>query len=99
MGHLPQHGLMSGLMSAPGIQTGKPKAAKVKCAHLTTVLPGQPHVTLYEWKILKLFKKEGGGYYKREPLWGAYSPSGKVLSVLYENFIAVFQSGKVTQRG
>ena len=37
MGRLPQHGLMSGAMSAPGIQIGGPQAAKVECAYLTAM--------------------------------------------------------------
>ena len=34
--------LANGATSAPGIQTGKPQAAKVECANLTTVPPGWP---------------------------------------------------------
>ena len=43
VGHLPQHGLTSGAMSAPGMQTGKPRAAGVERANLTTAPPAGPH--------------------------------------------------------
>ena len=42
VGCLPQHGLMSSAMSAPGIQTGGPRAAKAERVNLTTVPLGQP---------------------------------------------------------
>ena len=32
MGHLPQHGLPSGAVAAPGIPTGEPWAAEAECA-------------------------------------------------------------------
>ena len=35
MGHLPQHGLPSGAMSAPGIRTHEPQAAEVEDVNLT----------------------------------------------------------------
>ena len=41
MGRLPQHGLPSGVMSAPRIQTSKPHATEVEHAHLTAAPPGQ----------------------------------------------------------
>ena len=37
VGRLPQHGLPSGALSAPGIQTGEPWAAKAEHAHLTAL--------------------------------------------------------------
>ena len=43
VGRLPQHGLPSGAMSAPGIRTGKPRAAEVEHAHLTAVPPAGPN--------------------------------------------------------
>ena len=42
VGRLPQHGLPSSAMSAPGIWTGEPRAAEVECTHLTTARPGRP---------------------------------------------------------
>ena len=45
MGRLPQHGLPSGALSAPGIQTGKPRAAEAKRAHLTAAPLGWPRNT------------------------------------------------------
>ena len=42
VGHLPQHGLTNGAMSAPGIRTGKPSVAKAECENLTTAPPGRP---------------------------------------------------------
>ncbi|XP_070085703.1 ubiquitin carboxyl-terminal hydrolase 25-like isoform X8 [Equus caballus] len=39
---IPQHGVPSGAMSAPGIQTRKPWAAEAERANLTTAPPGQP---------------------------------------------------------
>ena len=42
MGRLPQHGSPSGATSAPGIRTGKPRAAEVERANLTTAPLGQP---------------------------------------------------------
>ena len=35
MGHLPQHGLPSSAVSAPGIRTGEPWAAEAEHVHLT----------------------------------------------------------------
>ena len=40
MGRLPQHGLTTGAMSAPGIRTSEPRAAEVECSHLTAAPPG-----------------------------------------------------------
>ena len=42
MGRLPQHGVPSGAMSAAGIQTSEPRAAKAERVHLTAAPPGQP---------------------------------------------------------
>ena len=42
VGCLPQHGLTSGAMSAPGIRTSEPCATKVESAHLTAAPPGWP---------------------------------------------------------
>uniref|UniRef100_A0A9L0TN93 Biogenesis of lysosome-related organelles complex 1 subunit 7 n=1 Tax=Equus caballus TaxID=9796 RepID=A0A9L0TN93_HORSE len=41
-----QHGLTSGAMSTPGIQTSKPWAAEAEHAHLTAVPPGRPELTV-----------------------------------------------------
>ena len=40
VGRLPQHDLPSSAMSAPGIQTLKPRAAEVEHANLTAAPPG-----------------------------------------------------------
>ena len=40
VGRLPQHGVPSGAMSAPGIQTSEPRATEVECAQLTGVQLG-----------------------------------------------------------
>ena len=42
VGCLPQHGLTSGAMSTPGIQTGGPRAVEVEREHLTAGPPGRP---------------------------------------------------------
>ena len=42
VGRLPQHGVPSGAMSAPGIWTGKPRATEAECANLTTAPVGRP---------------------------------------------------------
>ena len=42
----PQHSLMSGCRSVPGIQTWEPWATEAECANLTTVLLGQPLTSL-----------------------------------------------------
>ena len=42
VGRLPQHGLPSSVMCAPGIRTSEPQAAKAERVHLTAVPPGQP---------------------------------------------------------
>ena len=42
VGHLPQHGMPSGAMSAPRLQTGKPRAAEAERRYLTAVPPGWP---------------------------------------------------------
>ena len=42
MGCLPQHGVPSRAMSAPGIGTGKSQAAEAERANSTPVPPGQP---------------------------------------------------------
>ena len=47
MGRLPQHGLPSGAMSAPGVQTGEPQAAEAERSYLTAVPPGQPPVLIF----------------------------------------------------
>ena len=49
MGRLPQHGLISGAMSAPGIRTGEPGAAEVERVNLTTVPLGRPRKES-QWK-------------------------------------------------
>ena len=41
VGCLPQHGVPSGAMSAPGIRTCEPRAAEAECVHLTAVPPGR----------------------------------------------------------
>ena len=44
-----QHGLPSGAMSTPGIQTGEPQATKAEHAHLTAAPPGRPlNVCFYQ---------------------------------------------------
>ena len=59
MGHLSQHGLPSGTMSAPGIHTGEPWAAEAESAHLTTEPPGwPPELTLYQQTPLSSVKTE-----------------------------------------
>ena len=60
---LPQHGLPSGAMSAPGIQTREPWAAEVECAHLIAAPWGWPlHVkilmTLAMIKTAKVIREE-----------------------------------------
>ena len=47
MGRLPQHGVPSGAMSAPGIQTGEPQAAESEHAHLTAAPSGRAAVILF----------------------------------------------------
>ena len=47
MGHLPQHGVSSGAMSAPRIRTSEPLAAEAGRVHLTAVPPGQPLFSLF----------------------------------------------------
>ena len=42
MGRLPQHGLPSGAMSTPGIQTSEPRATKEECGNLTPVPLSRP---------------------------------------------------------
>ena len=42
MGRLPQHGLPSSAMSAPGIRTGEPQTAEAEDANLTAVPLGWP---------------------------------------------------------
>ena len=42
MGHLPQHGVPRGAMSAPWIRTGERRAAEAELANLTTAPLGQP---------------------------------------------------------
>ena len=42
VGRLPQHGLPSSAMSAPGIQTSEPWATEAERAHLTAAPLGQP---------------------------------------------------------
>ena len=39
---LPQHGVPSRAMTAPGIRTGEPQAAEAERVHLTAAPPGQP---------------------------------------------------------
>ena len=51
MGCLPQHGVPSGAMSAPGIQTGEPQAAEVEPAHFTTAPPAGPSYSLFLWNF------------------------------------------------
>ena len=47
--------LPSGAMSAPGIRTGEPQAAKAERAHFTTAPPGPPQKSfLSKEKILNL---------------------------------------------
>ena len=53
MGRLPQHGVPSGAVSAPGIRTGEPRANKAEGANLTTVPPDWPQFS----KFLMLFSK------------------------------------------
>ena len=54
MGRLPQHGLPSGAMSAPGIQTSEPRAAEAERAHLTTAPLGHPsQISVVLRKIIK----------------------------------------------
>ena len=47
MGRLPQHGLPSGAMSAPGIQASEPRAAEVECGNLTAAPRGWPQITTF----------------------------------------------------
>ena len=54
MGRLPQHGLPSGAMSTPGIQTGKPRAAEAERVHLTAAPPGRPPA-LFLKEVLEVF--------------------------------------------
>ena len=46
VGRLPQHGVPSGAMSTPGIQTVESQAAEAERAHLTAAPPGRPPKTL-----------------------------------------------------
>ena len=42
VGRLSQHGLLSGAMSTPGMQTSEPWATEAERVSLTAVTPGQP---------------------------------------------------------
>ena len=76
-GHLPQHGVPSGAMSAPGVWTSEPQAARAERARLTPASPGRPCGKILENGILKSgrlnevlvsihqesISKENGGFY------------------------------------
>ena len=47
VGRLPQHGVPSGAMSAPGIRTSGPRAAEAERAHLTAAPLGWPHMDYF----------------------------------------------------
>ena len=53
MGHLPQHGLPSGAVSAPRIWTSKPQATEAEHAHLTTVPLDQPLIHFFSLLLLE----------------------------------------------
>ena len=57
VGCLPQHGLPGDAMSAPGIRTGKPWAAKAERWHLTAAPPGWPQWALTWFQILSMMGK------------------------------------------
>ena len=59
MGCLPQHGLPSGAMSAPGIQTGKPRDADAEHVHLTALPPGQPLSKFYWFTMIVICNTSG----------------------------------------